>query len=74
MLKIDWEEFKEYKNSVHLKGDNFDKLLHFLKSYYSVISTFDTYEILENDDLSRMMLEKRDINSPEDLEKYKLKK
>jgi len=71
MLKINWDEFKEYKNSVHLKGDNFDKLLHFLKSYYNIVSTFDMYEALINDDLALMMLEKRDISSAEDLEKYR---
>jgi len=71
MLKIDLEEFKEYKNSVHLKGDNFDKLLSFLKSYYNLTSTFDMYETLCNDELALMMLEKRGIKSPEDLEKYR---
>ncbi len=72
MITIDWDEFKIYKRE-HMdisKKDNFLLLYDFIKSYYNILSYFDIYDMLRHDELSAMMLQKRDINSPEDLEKY----
>ncbi len=72
MITIDWDEFKTYKQE-HMdisKKDNFLLLYEFVKSYYNILSYFDIYDMLRHDELSSMMLQKRDINSPEDLEKY----
>ena len=73
MVKINWEEFKEFKTSRHLTGDNFTSLLDFIKSYYNVISPVEIYETLTNDELAVMMLEKRDITHAEHLEPYLFK-
>jgi len=70
-LSIDWEEFKIYKKEMpHLKGDNFAKLLYFVRSFYNVKSTTVMYEMLVLDETSKLMLEKRDIDSAIELEKY----
>lgn len=73
MLRINWDEFKEFKQNRKHKADNFEILLDFMKSYYNILSPFEMFEILANDDLAIMMLEKRDITDPEGLEKYLFK-
>ena len=72
MINIDWDEFKEYKKHSH-STDNFANTLGFLKSYYNVISPMNVYDTLANDDIGRMMLNKREIQSAEDLEPYLFK-
>jgi hypothetical protein len=72
MMKIDWDEFKVYKQH-HLNSrgrDNFTLLYEFVKSYYNFSSYYDIYDLLSHDELSLMMLHKRNINSAEDLERY----
>lgn len=69
MVKINWDEYKEFKKSSH-RGDNFSILLDFMKSYYNMHSPVDIYESLSVDGLGKMMLEKRDITDPEGLENY----
>ena len=70
-MKIDWEEFKLYKKEMpHLKGDNFDKLLYFVRSFYNIKSTTLMYELLLDDETSSLMLEKRGINSAHKLDEY----
>ncbi len=70
-MRINWEEFKIFKQEMpHLKGDNFDKLLYFIRSFYNVKSTAAMYEILLEDEVSRLMLQKREIDSAFKLEKY----
>ncbi len=72
MITIDWDEFKLYKQG-HVdisKKDNFLLLKEFIKSYYNISCYFDMYEMLRHDELSAMMLQKRNINSPEVLERY----
>ncbi|MEA2112097.1 MAG: hypothetical protein U9P71_08625 [Campylobacterota bacterium] len=72
MIKIDWNEFKSYKQS-HMdisKKDNFLLLKEFITSYYNLSSYFDIYDMLRHDELSSMMLEKRNIDTPEALERY----
>jgi len=69
MVKINWDEFKIYKKD-HSKKDNFEILLDFLKSYYSMISPVDIFDSLNADGLGQMMLEKRNIVDPEGLEEF----
>jgi len=72
-LEIDWEEFKAYKQSNKSNKDNFRLLLDFIRSYYNISNTFDIYESLKNDELAKMMLDKREIVEPMDLEQYLFK-
>ncbi len=69
-IKIDYEEFKEYKATLDIKKDNFRMLLDFIRLYYSMSNVFDIYNTLLNDELAKMMLDKRDIDEPMKLEKY----
>ena len=70
MSKINWEEYKKYKHErPNLKAlDNFEVLLEFLRSYYNKTSAFDVFDMLNEDELGKMMLDKRAINEPEQLE------
>ena len=72
MITIDWDEFKAYKigHAEVSKKDNFLLLFNFIKSYYNILNYFDIYDMLRHDELSAMMLEKRNINSPDELEKF----
>jgi len=69
MLKINWDEYKEYKK-YNARGDNFETLLGFMKSFYNIISPSDMFAIFIEDELASMMLQKRNINDPEDLENF----
>ena len=69
MVKINWDEYKEYKVGSH-RGDNFATLLDFMKSYYNMLNPTDMFESLSHDDLAKMMLAKRKITDAEDLENY----
>lgn len=73
MVAINWNEFKEFKKHRHGQNDNFSELLEFIKSYYNMSNPNDIYETLKNDDLSEMMLEKRNITDAEGLESYLFK-
>lgn len=72
MAKIDWDEYKKYK--YEREGidtlDNFAVLLEFLRSFYNKTSSYDVFDVLDNDPLGRMMLEKREISRPEQLDIY----
>lgn len=69
MIKINWDEFKFFKQYSDKKDDNFEVLLDFLKSHYKMTSPKEMYETMANDDTALLMLNKREINSLEDLEK-----
>ena len=69
MADINWAEYKEYKKYT-TKKDNFEILLDFIKSYYNMTSPFDIFEILQDDEIAKMMLDKRDITDPEKLENF----
>ena len=73
MVRINWDEFKEFRAHRNSQDDNFTTLVYFMKSYYNMSSPVDVYESLANDDLALMMLEKRDINSAEELESFMFK-
>jgi len=76
MSKINWDEYKKYKHQTPNveKLDNFEVLLEFLRSFYNKHSPFEVFDILDEDELGKMMLDKRDISKPEDLEDYLYKK
>ena len=69
-IEIDWEQFKLYKQSIKVQKDNFRMLLDFIRFQYAISNTFDIYNTLLNDELAKMMLDKREINEPTKLEKY----
>lgn len=68
MIRIDWKEFKNFKQYSEKEGDNFEMLLQFLQSYYNMTSPTEMYDTMQDDDIAPMMLEKRDINCATDLE------
>jgi len=70
LIEINWEEFKFFKQYSTKKGDNFETLLDFLKSYYKMTSTKEMFETMINDDVAQMMLRKREMHTLEDLEKH----
>lgn len=75
MGPINWNEFKEYKQTREnpKELDNFQLLLEFIRSYYNKNSAFEIFDMLVADELSVMMLKKRDITEPEDLEVHLFK-
>lgn len=75
MVTINWDQFKEYKSTrENPQGhDNFMLLLEFIRSFYNIHSVFDIFDILNNDELAKMMLDKRSISEPEQLEAYLFK-
>jgi len=72
LARIDWDEYKEYKNYTPRK-DNFEILLEFIKSYYNTNSPTEIFNMLRVDDVAQMMLEKRNISDAEDLENFLFK-
>jgi hypothetical protein len=72
MIKINWDEYKEHKK-YSVRNDNFEILLEFMKSFYNMTSPTDMFEIFSQDDIASMMLEKRNIKEPEDLENFLFK-
>ncbi len=72
LADINWAEYKEYKKYT-TKKDNFEILLDFIKSYYNMTSPFEMFEMLENDETAKMMLDKRDITDAEKLESFLFK-
>ena len=71
-MKIDWDEYKEFKK-YSVRNDNFEILLDFVKSYYNMNSPKDIYDILHEDDVAQMMLDKRSIGDAEGLEGFLFK-
>ena len=69
MLEIDWDEFKAFK-LYSIRDDNFETLLDFLKSYYSVSNPYDIFDILLKDEITKKMLDKRSISTPESLQDF----
>ncbi len=72
MSRINWDEYKKYKyQREDLKElDNFEILLEFLRSFYNKSSSFEVFDMLDDDALGKMMLDKRNIKKPEQLEDY----
>jgi hypothetical protein len=72
MIKINWDEYKEHKK-YSVRKDNFEILLEFMRSFYNMSSPTEMFEIFAEDDIASMMLEKRNIKEPEDLENFLFK-
>jgi len=72
LSKINWDEYKDHKK-FSVRSDNFEILLEFMKSYYNMTSPNEMYEMLRNDDIAQMMLEKRSITDAEGLENFLFK-
>lgn len=70
VFKVNWDEFKEFKQNNQKIDDNFIVLLDFIKSYYRILNPADIFDILKEDEVAVMMLEKRNITDAEDLENY----
>ena len=69
MVKIDWQEFKEFKKHTH-KVDKLQIVIDFIKSYYNIFHPTDVYDILSVDDIGQLLLAKRDIINAEMLEDF----
>lgn len=72
MADINWTEYKEHKKYTS-KQDNFEILLDFIKSYYNISNAFEIFDMLQNDETAKMMLDKRKITDAEKLENFMLK-
>ena len=72
MATIDWDEYKEFKKFSH-KEDKLQIAIDFIKSYYNMNSPVDIYDMLKQDDIGQMFLERKDITDPEVLENYMFK-
>jgi len=72
LIKINWEEYKEFRKYSN-KEDRLQLAIDFMKSYYNIISPIDIYEILTNDDIGQMLLDKREITDAEGLETFMFK-
>ena len=70
VFKVNWDEFKEFKQNNQKIDDNFIVLLDFIKSYYRILNLADIFDMLKEDEVAVMMLEKRNITDAEDLENY----
>jgi len=67
LVKIDWDEYKEYKK-MSVRENKLEIVLEFLKSYYNMTNPSDIYETLKVDDIGQMMFEKYKIRNDIDLE------
>jgi len=69
-MSIDWNAFKEFKAQSYDESDNFTMLIKFLKSFYNVHSAYALYDMMKDDGLSVAMMQKRNIDSADALERY----
>ena len=67
LIRIDWDEYKEYKK-MSVRENKLEIVLEFLKSYYNMTNPSDIYETMKADDIGQMLLERNDINNDVDLE------
>ncbi len=72
MATFNWEEYKEFKKHTH-EEDKLKIAIDFIKSYYNINSPTEMYKMLLRDDIGEMMLNKRDIDSPESFETFMFK-
>ncbi len=69
MSGFDWNEYKEYRK-YSTKEDKLQIAIDFIKSYYNMQSPSSIFDLLVNDDIGKMMLDKRSITTAEDLENF----
>ena len=72
MTTINWDEYKDYKQYCK-QEDKLKMVIGFIKSYYNIISTVDMYEILFEDELGKLLLNKREIIDAIGLENFMFK-
>jgi len=70
VTEINWNDFKFFKQYSEKKGDNFELLLDFLKINYKMTSPKEMFETMRSDETALLMLQKREINTLEELESY----
>jgi len=69
LATIDWDEYREHKK-MSMRKDKFEILIEFMKSYYNMHSPTELYKNFKSDDIAQMMLDKRSITSPAEMEKF----
>ena len=69
MTTINWDEYKDYKQYCN-QEDKLKMVIGFIKSYYNINSPLDIFEILYEDGLGKMLLDKREIINAEGLENF----
>ena len=69
MIEFSWKEYKEFKEHSS-QTDKLKIAIDFMRSYYSISSSQEMFNILKADDIGIMMLDKRNINSSESLENF----
>ena len=72
MASIDWKEYKEFKEHSN-KEDRLLIAIDFLRSYYNMNNASDMFDMLKNDDVGNMLLERKDITDAEGLENLMFK-
>ncbi|MDA3907811.1 MAG: hypothetical protein PF437_01860 [Sulfurimonas sp.] len=69
MAAFDWDEYREFKKFSG-KDDKLEIAIDFIRSYYNMSNPRDIYDMMAEDDIGRMMLDKREITDAEDLENF----
>jgi hypothetical protein len=69
LAAFDWDEYKEFKKFTN-KEDKLQVAIDFMRSYYNMSGPVEIYEMLAEDDIGQMMLNKRDITDAEGLENF----
>lgn len=71
MNNINWTEFKIFKKTTAMPGENnLLILINFCKSFYNQSDVDHLYDMFKQDDLSSSMMKKNDIKSPSDLHDF----
>ncbi|EDZ61856.1 hypothetical protein SMGD1_0738 [Sulfurimonas gotlandica GD1] len=69
MAAFDWDEYKEFKKFSG-KEDKLQVAIDFVKSYYNMSGPREIYNMLAEDDIGQLLLNKRDITDAEGLEDF----
>jgi hypothetical protein len=69
LAAFDWDEYREFKKFSG-KDDKLEIAIDFIRSYYNMSNPRDIYDMMAEDDIGRMMLDKREITDAEDLENF----
>jgi len=72
LASIDWKEFKEFKEH-SIEEDRLRIMIDFMRSYYNMNNASDMFDMLKNDDVGNMLLERKDITDAEGLENFMFK-
>lgn len=69
MVEFSWEEYKEFRQTTS-QTDKLKIAIDFMRSYYNITHPREMFNMLHADDIGEMMLNKRDIKSPDQLESF----